>query len=124
MTVMVHPSPVFLENLEKIRVAGNNASINRKIEDFIRFKCHNPLERFNNSDRAFSADGVYGNLRLRKAHVSDDLSIIYSIRGDVPKHLQLLAVMSHSQLGTGTPSNIRRQQQVARRLSELLQIGR
>lgn len=124
MTVMVHPSPVFLENLEKIRVAGNNASINRKIEDFIRFKVNNPLERFNNSDRAFSADGVYGNLRLRKAHVSDDLSIIYSIRGDVPKHLQLLAVMSHSQLGTGTPSNIRRQQQVARRLSELLQIGR
>lgn len=124
MTVMVHPSPVFLENLEKIRLAGNNASINRKIEDFIRFKVHNPLEKFNNSDRAFSADGVYGNLRLRKAHVSDDLSIIYSIRGDVPKHLQLLAVMSHSQLGTGTPSNIRRQQQVARRLSELLQIGR
>lgn len=124
MTVMVHPSPVFLENLEKIRLAGNSASINRKIEDFIRFKFHNPLERFNNSDRAFSADGVYGNLRLRKAHVSDDLSIIYSIRGDVPKHLELLAVMSHSQLGTGTPSNIRRQQQVARRLSELLQIGR
>ena len=53
---------------------------------------------------------------LGPAHLTQDISVFYTIEGRNPTVIKLFGVFSHADSGTGTPSNIKRQQAVGKQM--------
>jgi hypothetical protein len=54
--------------------------------------------------------------KLRHVHLTRDFSLFYSVDGRDPTVIKLYGVFDHKQSGTGTPSNINRQKNLAKQL--------
>jgi mRNA-degrading endonuclease YafQ of YafQ-DinJ toxin-antitoxin module len=93
--------------------------IGQKMQEFRKFKSENPLQSFGSKDYPFIANGHYGTAvpGLRHAHLTDDLSIVYTISGRDPIVFKLYGIFSHSELGTGQPANMKRQKSLAKRMA-------
>lgn len=87
-------------------------SIRSKFRDFMELKRWNPTVNFGKSDKPFTSDAFYARAvpGLRHAHITFDLSILYKI---VNNELWLYGFYTHDELGTGQPSNIRKQSSMA-----------
>jgi hypothetical protein len=85
---------------------------------FIHGKTTNPLAAYGGSDTAFSGSGIYGStgLKLKHAHITRDLSIVYRIHGN-PTLIDIYGVFSHAELGTSDNPNIKKQKQMSKRFS-------
>jgi hypothetical protein len=88
-----------------------------KLNDFLKTKGQKengkPVPRFGSSDKPFSGDGNYSG--LLHAHLNGDMSIVYSVSGANPTDIKLYGIFSHDDLGTGQPSNKRKQVSTAQK---------
>lgn len=94
----------------------------RKILDrlplFIETKKENPNASFGKSDTPFISAGPLGILvpKLRHAHLSQDISVLYKIEGSKPTVLKIYGLWSHQESGTGNAANIKTQKQLAMKI--------
>lgn len=88
------------------------------LKKFLTAKRHDPIQPYGSSDYPFIAAGPIGRAipGLMHAHLSQDLSVVYKVEGN---EMFLYGIYSHADLGTGTPPNLRRQQSVSQRLSNM-----
>jgi hypothetical protein len=106
--------PLFMETF------GNHREVLKKLDEFIAAKTRDPLAAFGNSDKVFTRGTPIAEVmpKLRKAHLNHDVSILYMISGRDPTVIRLYAVLSHDESGTGQPSNMRVQRNMAKRLAQ------
>lgn len=90
-----------------------------KIEEFQKFKAQNPLASFGTNDKPMVSAGAYAKAmpKARKAHLTDDISIIYELTGRDPTVIKLYGVFTHNALGTQRPGNINIQKNMAKKLA-------
>ena len=104
---------------EKIRKGGPKLAA--RFNAFLDSKRQNPLQPFGSSDTAFTGNAPLGkaipNETLMHAHLTRDISVVYSLSGKDPRVLKLYGLFTHSDLGTGDTPNIRKQQSMADRLA-------
>ena len=105
----VEMCPAYDESLIKYRTLENKAN------DFIRMKAQNPAQKFGSSDYPYNSDGPLGKMKLKHAHLSQDISIVYRIAGS-PSKLYLFGLFSHNESGTGNTKNNKLQKSLAARL--------
>ena len=104
-------SKLFNETLAKHKeVAG-------KLAEFIKFKSEDPLGRFGKKDQHFIG-GILKETGLIHAHLTGDISLLYKRSGKNPTYIDLVAVLSHDELGTGQPANLKQQKKMARTLDD------
>lgn len=93
----------------------NNASLRNKLEQFVKVKSQDPTESFGASDKPFKSGGFFTNAipKLRHAHLTHDLSLVYALEGGSDPVIRLYGVFSHDDLGTGNPPNKNRQRNMS-----------
>jgi hypothetical protein len=101
------------------RVKKIYPQIAQKIQEFRDLKKNNPLDLFGSNDKPFVSDGVFKKQlpKGRKAHLTQDISIIYELSGRNPTNIKLYGVFTHSDMGTGQPINMNVQRNLAKRLA-------
>lgn len=94
-------------------------NILQKIKEFRDIKQENPLAAFGTNDGTFIPGGIYKSYlpKARKAHLTQDHSIIYELSGRDPTVVKLYGVFTHAALGTGNTPNPKIQKNMAKRLS-------
>lgn len=85
--------------------------------DFYKAKTENKLAPFGGSDKLFKGYGHFAG--LRHAHLTQDLSIVYSLNGSNPTVIDLYGIFSHGELGTGQPANMNRQKSIAKKFGNM-----
>lgn len=97
----------------------NNASLRNKLEQFVKVKSQDPTASFGASDKPFKSGGFFTNAipKLRHAHLTHDLSLVYMLEGGTDPVIRLYGVFSHDDLGTGNPPNKNRQRNMAAQFS-------
>ena len=85
-----------------------------KIEEFIKFKTDNPLGRFGKTDQHFVSGGVLASTGMIHTHLTGDISLLYKRSGKNPTIIDLVAVLTHDELGTGQPPNMKQQKKMAK----------
>jgi hypothetical protein len=94
--------------------------LEKKLGEFIAAKEVDPLQPFGGSDRTFTKDGPINKAKpgIRHAHLTKDISIFYILTGKNPTIIQLYAVFTHNESGTGNSPNIRQQQKIGALLAK------
>jgi hypothetical protein len=118
--VSVKRSQSFSDSMNQ-KVSAGNRKLPERFETFLQTKMNNPMQPFGKSDRPFISAGVIRNAipneTLLHAHLTPDISVVYSITGKDEKVIKLYGVYTHDEMGIGQPANIRKQKQFADRLS-------
>ena len=117
MSVVFKHSPEYVSTLAKWAI-GNPALVD-KISDFKRTKMANPMQPFGKNDTRLVADAPLGRAvpGLRHAHLTQDLSIFYTLGGSNPHVFNLFGIYSHNESGTGNSQNIKIQKNLGKRLA-------
>lgn len=111
----------FLDSLG--RYSNQRELLSRRLIDFMKLKTDSPHngaapdgKKFGDTDKRFRSGGKFtGKVDgISHAHLTHNISIVYLIRND---SLYLYGIYTHDDIGTGTPSNINRQEQMAGRWS-------
>lgn len=117
--LIVKNSPLFVDTMAK-KLHSSGKKLADRFDEFLQSKKNNPLQPFGKSDKPFTSIGLWKNAipneTLLHAHLTHDISIIYSITGKDPRVLKLYGVFTHDEMGTGQPANIRKQKQLAAKL--------
>lgn len=115
--VVFQYGPMWQESL--VHALKDTPNIGEKLKEFISVKSKNPLANFGTNDHPFKSDGIYKRYlpKAKKAHLSMDMSLIYEISGRNPTTIKVYGIFTHADLGTGQPPNIKRQKNMAKRLS-------
>lgn len=102
------------------KAVKDTPSVVNKLAEFMSIKQSDPLALFGGNDKQFASGGIYNRKlpKARKAHLTKDLSIVYELSGQNPTVIKLIGILSHSQLGTGQPPNKKKQNQMAKILSD------
>lgn len=113
MAVRFQFCPLFQETF------GNHPQVLGRLNAFMDAKARDPLAAFGSSDKSFSGEGLLTKSvpKLRHAHLTHDISLLYTIGGRDPTIIRLYGVFTHDESGTGTPSNIKRQRKLGDRLA-------
>jgi len=103
-------SPLFVETFRQ-KIA-NNPAVAKKFEEFKDSKINNPLQNYGSRDYPMIGQGPIGKQipGIRHAHLTQDISVFYTIEGRNPTKIKLYGLFGHADSGTGNPSNIKRQQ--------------
>ena len=90
-----------------------------KIDAFIAAKTADKMQAVGGSDTPFISAGPIGRAMpgLRHAHLTRDLSMVYTISGSKPSVITLYGVFRHAETGTGTPANVNKQKSFGKYLS-------
>lgn len=104
---------------ETYTAKSRNPSVVKKFNDFVSAKTSNPIAPYGSSDKPFRGGGFFSNSipKLRHAHITHDISIVYLISGFNPTQIKLYGLFSHDEMGTGQPQNIKKQKSLARQLT-------
>lgn len=102
--------------------------LKKQLGAFIKWKNEYPvngsipgkLPGFGDSDKKFRSGGNFDNRmpNLSHAHLTHNLSIVYYVDRET-NTLRLYGIYSHDDIGTGSPPNINRQQQMATRWTNM-----
>jgi hypothetical protein len=95
----------------------NKPEINDKFQEFLGFKRENPIMPYGKSDTQFISSGPIGltGLKLRHAHLNQNLSVVYRLHGSNPHIFDIYGVFSHKELGTGTTAHKKQQKKMAKK---------
>lgn len=96
---------------EGIKSLAANKAVLQKYGAFLNAKKANPTAPVGSSDKKFI--GILSD--YRHAHLTHDISVVYTISGANPTILTIYGVWSHDQLGTGQPANVNRMKQTAKK---------
>jgi hypothetical protein len=96
-------------------ITRNNPHIIEKLNDFIEFKSLNPIAPYGASDKLFRSNGFFSSVipKIRHAHLTHDISIVYVVSGFNPTSIKLYGLFSHDGMGIGQPQNINKQKSLA-----------
>ena len=120
MKVRFLMSPLFKKTyVEKTQMAPNLAA---KFADFVGTKTENPVQQFGKNDTQMLSAGPLGKAvpGIRHAHLTQDLSIFYTLSGRDPTVFNLYGIFSHKDSGTGNNANPRAQKSLAQQLQNQL----
>lgn len=117
MSVVFKHSPEYVSTLAKHAI--NNPALVGKIEEFKRTKMANPMQPFGKNDTRMVADAPLGRAvpGIRHVHLTQDLSLFYTLGGANPHVFNLYGIYSHNESGTGNSQNIKVQKNLGKRLS-------
>lgn len=117
MSVVFKNSPEYLSTLAKW--GKGNPVLVEKLADFKRTKSANPMQPFGKNDTRMVAASPLGQAvpGLRHAHLTQDLSIFYTLQGANPHVFHLYGIYSHSESGTSNTANIKTQKNLGKRLA-------
>lgn len=117
MSVVFKHSPEYVSTLAKWAIG--NPTLVEKISEFKKTKMANPMQPFGKNDTRLVADAPLGRAvpGLRHAHLSQDLSIFYTLGGSNPHVFNLFGIYSHNESGTGNSQNIKVQKNLGKRLA-------
>ena len=113
MSVVFRRSKLFTETLAKHKDVGG------RVADFIRHKASDPLSPFGGKDTHFVGAGPLGQEKIIHAHLTRDISLLYKRSGKNPTIIDLIAIASHADTGTGTPANPKTQKSLAKKVSDM-----
>jgi len=109
--VQILTCPLFDETMKK------HGKLTDRLNAFINFKKQNPIAQFGKGDTMLGVPASpYGGLNLRHAHLTRDLSIVYTIEGKNPTIIKLFGIFGHDDLGTGTPMKLKTMSSMANKL--------
>jgi len=93
-----------------------------KFADFVGTKTENPVQQFGKNDTQMLSAGPLGKAvpGIRHAHLTQDLSIFYTLSGRDPTVFNLYGIFSHRDSGTGNNANPRAQKSLAQQLQNQL----
>lgn len=86
--------------------------IKDRLKEFIAQKMSNPTAKFGKDDKPF-VDVIPAN----HAKLTSNISIVYTLSGSNPRELRLYGVFAHDDIGTGQPSNQRKQKNFAAKMN-------
>lgn len=96
---------------------ANNPELKKSLAEFIKTKSQNPLASYGKRDYPFVGAGHLKG--FVHAHLTHDLSIVYTVNGRDPHVISLYMIASHADLGTSKgQSNIKKQSQVSKKLAQ------
>ena len=115
--VMVQTSKLFNQTYEAKK--RENPMVAQKLADFLAYKHANPTQQFGGSDTTFIATGPLGRAvpKLRHAHLTQDLSVFYTMGGANPIVFNLYGIFSHKDSGTGNAPNAKQQKNLGKQLA-------
>lgn len=96
---------------------ASHENVTAKLQEFISFKTNDPMGRFGKKDQHFTSGGILVQTGLIHAHLTGDISILYKRSGRNPTIIDLVAILSHDELGTGQPPNIKVQKAMVKTLN-------
>ncbi len=110
-------SPEYVSTLAKWAI--NTPHLADKIADFKRAKMENPMQPYGKNDTRMIATGPLGRAvpGLRHVHLTQDLSLFYTLGGSNPHVFDLYGIYSHNESGTGNSQNIKVQKNLGKRLA-------
>lgn len=91
----------------------NNQRVIDAFNHFVLHKAQNAMTPFGSKDRPFPGGRLKGFIHAGLTH---DVSIIYKISGRNPSVVYLYTIASHDESGTGQPPNLKRQDQLLKRI--------
>jgi hypothetical protein len=96
-----------------------NAALIQKLQEFHKTKEASPMQPFGKNDSRLIATGPLGRAveGLRHAHLSQDLSIFYTLGGSNPHIIYQYGIYSHNESGTGNSQNIKVQKNLGKRMA-------
>lgn len=100
----------YLESVKAHPATGDS------IKKFVAAKIQDPLASYGGSDTHFVGNGPFGGLKLKHAHISQDLSIVYRMHSK-PIFLDLYGIFSHKELGTSNSPNVKTQKIMAKKFA-------
>jgi len=113
-------------NKTLVKFADQKDRIKLELRKFVDFKNSSPANGsvagvysgFGDSDRRFRSKGKFANKidGISHAHLTHNISIVYLVDNGV---LYLYGIYSHDDIGTGSPGNINRQEQMATRWANM-----
>ena len=117
MSVVFKHSPEYVSTLAKWAV--NVPNLADKIAEFKQTKSQNPMQPYGKNDTRLIATAPLGRAvpGLRYAHLTQDLSIFYTLGGANPHVFNLFGIYSHNESGTGNSQNIKVQKNLGKRLA-------
>lgn len=105
--------PEFASTFKKFKQAGQGTRLLKALEKFQQLKSQNPQQQYGGSDKPFTGGGNFSG--LSHAHLTHDVSLVY--RWDsAHREFKLYGFYTHDDLGTGTPPQLRKQENVGGRL--------
>lgn len=110
--VLFRRCKLFNETLAK------HKEVSAKLAEFIKFKSDDPLGRFGKKDQHFTSGGILVSTGLIHTHLTGDISLLYKRSGKNPTYIDLVAVLTHDELGTGQPPNTKQQKKMVKVLSD------
>ena len=110
MNVVFRYSPLFKETFSK-----HKSQIAAKFQEFVKQKTDDPLAQFGSKDRHFTGDGHLSG--FIHAGLTKDISIVYKRHGKNPTTIDLYAVATHAELGSGEPANLKIQKNMSKKMS-------
>ena len=116
MAVVFRICPLFQETAqEKMKTPG----LDVKFKEFKASKEANPIGQYGSRDGMFAGGGNFTKEvpKLRHAHLTHDISILYRLSGANPTVIDLFGFFTHDDIGTGQPANIKKQKAAARRMA-------
>ena len=117
------PKVVFKSCLEYVNTLAKwgkgNPQLIQKLQEFRATKEANPMQPFGKNDSRLIATGPLGRAieGLRHAHISQDLSLFYTLSGANPHVIQQYGIYSHNESGTGNSQNIKVQKNLGKRMA-------
>jgi hypothetical protein len=114
MTVVFQTSGIFADSF--LKAVQKDARVADRFREFSATKSADPTQAFGKSDSSFAAIFTDYVPKLRHAHLTQDISVFYTVSGRDPTLIKLYGVFSHAQSGTGTPTNIKKQKNLASQL--------
>ena len=112
MAVTVKTCPLFWETYNKYK---NNLKVVEAFNAFRKFKETNPIGKYGSTDYPFRNEILSG---ISHAHLTHNVSILYTVSGSNPHILKLIGFFSHDESGTGQPTSFKRQQQLRKRINQ------
>jgi hypothetical protein len=96
---------------------AKHQDVQAKLNEFMQLKIADPMARFGTTDEHFRGGGSLKDTGVLHAHLTSDISVLYKRHGKAPTLIDLYAVLSHDELGTGQPRDIKQQRNVAKVIS-------
>lgn len=114
MSVVFRLTPLYQET--KAFYERTQPEIKKLLGEFLDSKRKNPLAPFGSKDYPFKNVGHYRG--FMHAHLTRDVSVVYTLSGKDPHVISLYMIASHADLGTSNPPNLKKQTQVGKKLAQ------
>lgn len=93
--------------------------VRNKFDEFIASKKQNPLQPFGSKDFPMNPGAPLGRAvpGLMHAHLTQDVSVFYTLHGKQPRYIDIYGVFRHGDIGIGNTANRKTQKKYANKFA-------